>query len=212
VPHATAATRQERSPWEAALGEGVEGLHPQIRAYVRRLPAGSVGRGVGRFDVIGTPRRWLRPALAVLARQGVLAPAWERGVPFVVSNRLDDDGWLRAERTVDLARGAWTMRDAVTIRAGALIDDLGVAGRYRATLAAWVEDGALRLRSTGVSVRIGALHLPLPSLLAPVVHLREGFDDGTGRQRVHLRVEHPLLGRLYEYRGTFGYGIEEGAP
>jgi hypothetical protein len=72
-----------------------------------------------------------------------------------------------------------------------------------------VDGGALRLRSTGVSVRLGRLRVPLPTLVAPVLDLREGFDDAAGRQRVHLRLTHPLIGLLYEYRGTFEYRVEE---
>lgn len=199
-----------RSPWEAALGGSVEALHPRIRAYVAGMPAGALGKGAGLFDVVGTPRRWLWPVLALLARQGVLAPAWCRDVPFTLGNRLTDAGILTAERELLLPRGPWSMCDAVSIVDGELVDDLGTAGRYRAVLHAWAEGGALRLRSTRVSVRLRRAQLPVPRLLAPVVLLREGFDDAAGLQRVHLRLEHPLLGVLYEYRGTFDYRIAPG--
>jgi Domain of unknown function (DUF4166) len=200
------------APWAVALGARVDELHPQIRDYVGGTATGRIGRGVGTFEVVGTPRRWLWPMLALLARQGVLVPAWRRDVPFTVTNRLSHDGTLTAERTFELPGGSWTMHDAVSVQDGELVDDLGTAARYRAHLRAWAENGALRLRSTHVSLRIGGAHLRLPTVLAPVVQLREGFDAAAGRQRVHLRLEHPALGVLYEYRGTFDYRVEEEAP
>lgn len=62
-------------------------LHPRLHAYFGPVPPGSVGRGEGLFDVVGTPRRWLWPVLAWLARDGIVFPVWERAVPFTVENR-----------------------------------------------------------------------------------------------------------------------------
>ena len=199
------------SPWAAALGTAVDELHPRIRDYVQAIPLGSVGRGTGVFEVVGTPRRMLWPVFWVLARKGVVAPVWLHDVPFEIANQPQPgaDPRLAAQRTFALPGGLWTMRDAVSFKGGALTDDLGSARRYRVALHAWAEGGALRLRSSGVTVRVGRMHLPLPRLLAPVVHLREEFDEALGRQRVHLRLTHPVIGLLYEYRGTFEYRIEE---
>lgn len=197
------------APWAAALGGAINELHPSIREYARGVPLGRVGKGEGIFDRVGTPRRWLWPVLAALARQAVVVPVWRRDVPFRIVNRADASGALLAERTFALPGGPWTMHDAVRMDGRALVDDLGATGRYRASLRAWAHDHALRLRSTGVAVRLGPVRVPVPRLLAPVVQLREGWDDAAGRQLVHLRLEHPLLGVLYEYRGSFTYRIEE---
>lgn len=201
------------SPWTAALGPAIDELHPRIRAYVDAIPLSSVGRGAGVFEIVGTPRRALWPVLAVLARQGVLVPVWLRDVPFEITNQPQPgaDPRLAAQRTLALPGGRWTMRDVVSFTGGALSDELGAGCRYRVALHAWAEGGALRLRSSSVSVRVGRVHLPLPRLLAPVVHLREAFDEALGRQRVHLWLTHPVAGLLYEYRGTFEYRVEEQA-
>ncbi|MBE7163154.1 MAG: DUF4166 domain-containing protein, partial [Williamsia herbipolensis] len=62
-------------------------LHPRLRAYFAAIPPGHVGRGDGVFAVVGTPRRWLWPFLALFARDDVMFPVWERDVPFTVENR-----------------------------------------------------------------------------------------------------------------------------
>ena len=65
-----------RSPWEAALGDRLDELDPALRAYFSAIPDGSVGRGSGVFDQVGTPRRWLWPVLAILGRTGIVFPVW----------------------------------------------------------------------------------------------------------------------------------------
>jgi hypothetical protein len=65
-------TSIERSPWEAALGDVLGGLHPRLRGYFAAIPAGHLGVGEGVFATVGTPRRWLWPLLWFFARDGVL--------------------------------------------------------------------------------------------------------------------------------------------
>jgi len=189
------------SPWRAALGDEFGGLHPRLSAYFSAIPAGHVGRGTGTFDRVGTPRRWLWPALRVLQRHRILFPVWEHDVPFTVENR-PDGGALRAVRTFQLAEGDRRMVDVVSIEGGQLVDRLGEGGLLRTGLRASVLDGALRLVSG--SARWGWMPIPF----APRVRLVERFDDAVGRQHVALTLESRLLGRVYEYSGHFDYRIE----
>lgn len=195
------------SPWALALGDRADALHPRVRAYVRPLPPGSVGVGTGRFDSVGTPRRWLWPLLALLARDGVLFAVWQHDVDFRVENR-NDRGTLRARRTFAFAGGDRVMVDAVSIDGGRLVDRLGRRGTVHAHLEAWVDAGALELRSTSTRV----LGIPIPRAVAPTMRLTERWDDGTARQYVALTLDAPLLGRLYEYSGSFTYEIHEETP
>ncbi|WP_394768763.1 DUF4166 domain-containing protein [Lacisediminihabitans sp.] len=111
------------SPYRAVVGGALDGLHPRLRAYFGAIPVGSLGRGEGVFDVVGTPRRWLWPALWVLGRQGVLFAVWQRDVPFTVINRPIVDA---AGRTAVAARGE--LRRRVGPAAGQR-DDRRAAGR-----------------------------------------------------------------------------------
>jgi len=189
------------SPWQRALGDDFELLHPRLHAYFSAIPPGRVGRGSGTFDRVGTPRRWMRLALRVLERRRILFPVWERDVAFTVENRADHSG-VSAVRTFRLRSGDRTMVDHVSFDARGLIDRLGDGGVLDARLAASVVDGELRLVSTSAHWR--RLRIPL----APRVRLTERYDDAAGRQHVALTLESKVLGRLYEYSGHFDYRIE----
>lgn len=197
------STVAERSPWEAALGDRVALLHPRLSEYFSRIPDGFVGRGDGVFDHVGTPRRWLWPVLAILARQGVLFAVWERSVPFTVINR-PRGAWVDAVRIFRFRSGTRVMVDSITSARGLVIDALGFGGAIRTALVPDVVDGALVLRSTAAGIRIGRLRVRLPG---PTVRLTEQFDDTVSRQRVRLELRVPLIGRIYEYSGTFQYEV-----
>lgn len=190
------------SPWEQALGSEIERLHPRLRAYFGPIPAGSIGYGRGVFTRVGSPRRCLRPLLAVLAAEGVLSPGWAADVPFRIRNEPGPSR-VEARRRFEFASGPWTMRDVVSIERGVLTDRLGRRGILSVTLRAEVDDGALVLRSTGVRV----FGVVLPRLIAPTLVLTETWDDDLSAQRVAFRLGSRLWGRLYEYEGTFRYRV-----
>jgi hypothetical protein len=194
------------SPWQVALGPSIAGLHPRLVAYFGAIPSGSVGVGEGVFDVVGTPRRWLWPVLAVLGRSRIVFPVWERDVPFGVVNRARA-GAVDAVRTFRFAGGDRMMVDSIGIRGGQLTDRLGTRGRIESALEATIVDGHLELRSTRVTLRIGRMRIRIPAAIAPRVTLTERFDDEASVQRVSLALDAPLIGRVYEYSGSFTYSI-----
>lgn len=197
-----------QSPYARALGERLDDLHPRLRTYFQAIPDGSVGLGDGVFDRVGTPRRWLWPILRMLERRGVVAACWERDVPFRVENRTIASRAI-GERTFHLARGPWVMHDAVALtRHGRVVDELGEPGMVAACFDVETRDGALELTSRAVGFRLGRLRVRIPQLLSPVVRLTERFDDTADRQHVSLTIDAPIIGRVYEYRGSFRYRIE----
>jgi hypothetical protein len=230
------------SPYELSAPPGtVERLHPRLRAYFARIPDGHVGRGEGVFSVVGTPRRWLWPLLALLAHDGVLFPTWERDVRFTVENRparvgrgsprsgLEARPAVVARRTFLMRSGPRVMVDAITAEPGGLVDHLGRRGRVSAALRVETQDngtqdggtqddgvgrGALRLVSTSVTLRVLGLALRLPTVVAPRVTLVERFDDDLDRQCVSLTLDAPFVGTLYRYAGTFTYAVvpDDDAP
>ncbi|MCA5923262.1 DUF4166 domain-containing protein [Curtobacterium oceanosedimentum] len=213
-----------RSPYELTTPpEVLARLHPRLRTYFGAVPPGHVGRGEGVFAVVGTPRRWLWPLLALFARDAVMFPVWERQVPFTVENhaarvrRGSDTGReahpaVRAHRTFHFRSGTRTMVDAITAGPDGLVDHLGRRGRVSALLRAEVDGagpdaGALRLVSTRVTFRALGRDLRLPAVVSPRVTLVERFDDEADRQRVSLVLSAPVLGTLYRYEGAFRYEI-----
>lgn len=199
------------SPYEAVLGGDLTALHPALRAYFAAIPAGQYGLGRGSFDTVGTPRRWLWPVLAVLARDGVLFPVWEQDVPFTVVNR-PGPGRVDAVRRFRFPGGSRDMIDAIGADADGLADRLGRSGRLEARLDSRIVDGALQLCSRGLFLHLFGRRVPVPKWCAPRVQLTERFDDGDQRQHVRVTVTLPLVGTLYEYAGSFRYAIETGEP
>ncbi|PZE29356.1 DUF4166 domain-containing protein [Curtobacterium sp. MCLR17_055] len=213
-----------RSPYELSTPPDVLArLHPRLRTYFGEIRPGHVGRGEGVFDVVGTPRRWLWPVLAVFARDSVMFPVWERDVPFAVENRparvrrgpgtgLEARPAVRAHRTFRFRSGSRTMVDAITAEPDGLVDHLGRHGRVSARLRTQVDGdgpdaGALRLVSTRVTFRALGREVRLPAALSPRVTLTERFDDEADLQRVSLVLTAPVLGTLYRYEGAFRYEI-----
>jgi len=194
------------SPWPAALGPLLYELDPGLQAYFGDLPAGTTGLGRGTFDVVGTPRRWLWPFLRLVANEGIAVATWQKNVPFTVYNRPDPRRRVvRAERQIALMTGTWTMVDAIAaVGPGTtLVDDLGRHRRLRVVLEPTVVDGALVLRSTAVGIRFGLIRVRVPNAVAPRVKLTERF--AAGRQHVSVTIDLPVIGRIYEYSGSFEY-------
>lgn len=201
-----------QSPYARALGERSQELHPSLRTYFGTVPAGHVGVGEGVFERAGSPRRILWPLLRLLQSRGVAFAGWHADVPFTVRNRTIA-GRAIAERTFHLPGGDWRMHDAVVVTTGGVLaDELGEPGTVRAAFDLSVEGGRLLLRSTAVGLRIGRLRIRIPAPLAPRIRLTEGVVPATGRQRVEVTIDLPLLGRIYEYAGEFSYRVEEERP
>ncbi|GAA3942631.1 hypothetical protein GCM10022383_20600 [Microbacterium soli] len=198
-----------QSPYLRALGEHRAQLHPSLRTYFSAIPRGRIGVGEGVFERVGTPRRWLWPLLRMLQRHGVVHAGWHHDVPFTVYNRTVA-GKAVGVRILHLPDGDWTMKDAVSARPrGRVLDQLGEPTTLAVSFEASTDGGALTLRSSAVGIRLGWMRVTLPWFIAPIVRLRESAEKPAGRQRVALTVDMPLLGRLYEYEGTFTYRIEE---
>ena len=185
------------SLWERAAGEGYVELAPELRTYFRDLPAGSIGVGDGVFERVGTPRRWLWPALAIAGALGIIWPCWEVDVPFRVINRSVEHD-RTARREFHFRSGTRTMVDRISPGPdGTVIDRLGRGGLLSVRLRTSIVDGGVSL----LSERVRLLGVPMP--------LRIGISEVAqgGRQRVELQVTAAGIGRVYEYAGVFQYRI-----
>lgn len=199
------------SPYALALGPHLHDLHPTLQAYFSGVGTDQVGIGEGVFDRVGTPHRWLVPFLRPLQHRGVLVAGWHTDIPFRIENRVAA-GRATAERTLRLPGGDWTMHDSVRLApSGRLVDELGDPVTVSASFETTAVDDAVTLRSRAVGVRLGRIRVRIPRILSPVVRLREAHDPAIGAQRVDVTIDAPLIGRVYEYGGTFTYRIEEDA-
>lgn len=212
-----------RSPYEVMLGARLDDLHHSLRRYFSAIPQGYIGVGEGVFAEFGTPRRWLWPILRVLQSRGVLHAGYARAARFRVINRTvaipgSDIGAAVARREVDLPGGTWVMVDSVVLARSntglqpTVVDRLGDPHTVSAQFKAEVHDGALSMTSVKAGIVVGRLRIRLPRWCAPVVNLTEAYDPVSGLQRITLALNAPLIGRIYEYRGHFSYGIVKEHP
>lgn len=187
-------------------------LHPVLQRYFATIPEGSTGIGEGVFDTFGTDHRWLWPVLALLERWHVIIPGRHHRVPFRVENRTEE-GRQTARRFLHLNPEPWCMVDAVSTSSGrGIVDVLGGPAVVEAHFDLKVDDGRLQMTSRRIVLRIGPARVPVPKAIRPVIRLCERFDDDSGLQHVALTVDAPILGRLYDYSGSFTYRIEGEAP
>lgn len=204
------ATDRMPSPWQRVLGDEFDELHPRLRSYFDEIPRGSIGLGEGEFDAVGTPRPWLRTLFRLAVDSDVLFPVWEHNVSFKVTNTPAVDAGraaVKAKRTFRFGGGDRIMRDLIVGTPVGVVDILGDRRRFRALFHSRVVDGGLVLSSTRVDLRIGRHHVAIPRWVSPRVHLSERFSDVDDRQHVSLTMHFPLVGRVYEYAGSFRYRI-----
>ena len=192
--------------YRRVLGADFDSLSPELRAYFSLPPAGSVGRGSGVYEVAGSRQRWLTPVFALLARRRILFPEYERDVPFTVTNVPGPGEGLSARREFHFPGRERVMQDTMHVVDGRLHDFLGRRGGLEVRLGLSVRDGSLRMLSDRAWLHLGPLRLPLPALLSARVMLDESWSDG--RQRVDVRMLHPLFGEIFRYTGTFDYHYE----
>ena len=192
------------SVYQRVLAEGFAQLDPRLRAYFGRPAAGSVGVGIGRYDVAGSRHRWLRPVFAYLAWRRVLFPEYGHDIPFRVVNTTEADGALSAERTFEFGSRTRVMRDRMAVVDGALHDRLGRRGGLEVELRLEVVDGGLRMLSRRQWLRAGPLRIRIPG----IVRVRLDERSMGTRQRVDVLLTAPGLGEVFRYAGEFDYRIE----
>ena len=197
------------SPYLRAIGARRSALHPELQTYFSAISPDHVGIGEGVFTEAGARRRLLRPFFRRLQPYGALYAGWAKDVPFTLRNTSVGTRTV-SERTLHLPEGDWAMRDVVApLPHGGVHEQLGEPVVLVAIFDADVKDGALELQSRRVGLQLGRVRVRIPRVLAPVIRLTERWDDATGRQSVDVRVDMALIGRVYEYRGTFTYRITE---
>lgn len=134
---------------------------------------------------------------------GPLVPCTGRDVPACVRVYEEADGGCVWERAYQFpGRATRTVRSAKRLDAdGTLLECLGLGLHMR--LALGERGGALEFRSLGYFWRVLGLRVPLPRRWFPGETVVTHRDQGDGRFRFTLSIDHPLLGRIVEQDGIF---------
>lgn len=200
-----------RSVYRALLGDRIDLLQPELSDYVDGAARGEAGVGRGVYEFAGPSTRWLAPLFACTARAHALFGERGRNVGLTVVNVPHRDArgriCLSSTRSFAFAGVTRTMEDTMLAgRDGLLHDFLGRRRFLEVSLRLGVSaEGWLRMRSVGTWLWVGRMRIPIPRMLSARVDLTERWDSAAESQRVHVTLTHPVLGRVFEYRGSFVY-------
>lgn len=192
----------------AALGDDAQRLHPEILAQMR---AGTtVDRAEGVFAVAGSRFGRLGAlALPVVGPQ-MLVTRFGRDVPFTLTTKVGRDAVgrpvLDATREFRFPGATQRITDRLTpsVVPGLVRNLLGARGRVELIEECSVTaDGALRMRTRRIALRVGGRRFALRGILGISVDLVDGWDESRQRRTIAMRATHPLLGTVLEYRGWY---------
>jgi hypothetical protein len=206
-----------RSVYRVLLGDRIDLLQPELSDYVDGVDRGAAGIGRGEYSVAGPSRRWLAPLFACAAPAHALFGERGRNVGLTVVNvpHRDARGRVCLSSTRSFAFGGVTrtMEDTMLAgRDGLLHDFLGRRRFLEVSLCLGVSaEGWLTMRSVATWVWLGRMRVPVPRILSARVDLTERWDAATASQRVDVTLTHPVLGRVFEYRGSFVYDPRGGS-
>lgn len=199
-----------------ALGEESARLHPEIFAQMSVDAEHDSAEGV--FAVAGSRFGRLTGLAWPVVGPGLLVTRLARDVPFridTVSGRS-----MAGRATLDTVRefrfpGApqhVTDRLFATGSPGIVQNALGARGRIEMLEECSVtDDGALRMRTRAVALRLGRRRIMLRGILRIDVDLVDGWDETHRRRTIRMRATSPVLGTVLEYRGWYRYADAVGA-
>lgn len=188
----------------AALGPRWPHLHPDIRARFTLAPGASRQRFSGVMRVVErSPLGWLIARLIAFVR--VLPAARARDVPFEFNlTPAPGGGWIK-ERLYHFGDGRFEFRSVMRIEPkGELIENFPCGLCMKIRLVA--KGGSLYFLDDGYFLRIGhtrKLRLPIPRWLSVGRFTLRHRNIDAERFMVSIRLQHPLLGRLFYQCGTF---------
>lgn len=193
-----------KSIYNRVLGEEFHRLHPEMqKKYGLTSDQNLMILGQGRMVEIRGTHPLMRPFLQIGAKDHLIFAERGKDVPFTLENYVyaDEEGrervsWIRRFFFPYSIRG-FDAAMRYDEERGCLIDDLGKSGLIQTELDLHVTtEGGLYMESRAMN--IGGLM----SMASPKTTVYEHYDEKEEVYRVHVHVEHPLLGTLLMYEGT----------
>lgn len=208
VPFAAANARG--AAFLEALGEDAQRLHPELLAQMRVEATHDSAEGL--FEVAGSKFGRLAGLASPVVGPGLLVTRFARDVPFRIETVSGRSHGGRA--TLDTIRefrfpGATQHvvdRLFATGRPGIVQNALGARGRVQMLEQCSVTgDGALRMNTRAVALRVGGHRIALRGILRIDVELVDGWDEAHRRRTIDMRATSPVLGTVLEYHGWYRY-------
>lgn len=170
--------------------------------YANRANREDVVRASGTMRIWQSP--WMRPAAILFRWTQTLVPVTEDGVSTQVTFKTHTGShafWYDRRFTLRDGRTMTFVSRMEPRRGNEVVEWTGSGIGWHATFS--FQDNRVRLRHLGYRMRLGRFDIALPMawLVGRPVAWEEAFSDT--EFRMEMTIEHPLLGRLYSYSGTF---------
>ncbi|EFM12446.1 conserved hypothetical protein [Paenibacillus curdlanolyticus YK9] len=198
------------SIYEQALGKNFERLHPRIQERFGFASADHIASvGTGTMEWIWY-NRWVTPLLCVGASRHIMFPQGGSDVPFTIENYayIDQFGretvsWIRRFDFGPLTRHF----DATMIyseqRRG-IVDYLGNKQHLAVDLRVHAaSNGGIQFTSGEQRFYEGMLGFRFPKLFTATANVNEWFDEELQKFRIAVEVRNPVIGTIFNYRGSF---------
>ncbi|MGI8313516.1 DUF4166 domain-containing protein [Halobacillus mangrovi] len=193
-----------QSIYHRALGEEFHNLHPEMqKKYGLTSKQNLMILGQGKMTEIRGTHPVIRPFLTFLAKDNIVFAERGKDVPFTLENYAYEDemgretvSWIRrfffpfSIRGFDAAMRYDEEKQAV-------VDDLGKSGSLQTELKLHVTpEGGLFMESEDMSWQ------EKWNVSGPTTSVYEHYDEQEEAYRVHVHVEHPVLGTMLMYEGA----------
>lgn len=198
------------SIYKRALGADFDELHPKIQerfGFTSDDGVACIGRGT--MDYVRNGGFHVFPFLLVGATHNTMFPEENTAVPFEIRNYAYEDQygrevvtWLRTfqmprERQFDAAMVYSETRDRI-------VDYLGSHHHLAVDINLSVSDrDGLRLRTGDQRLYWFGHGVAFPLVLSARADVHEWYDDDAEQYRIEVEVRNPLVGRIFEYAGSF---------
>jgi len=166
----------------------------------------------GTIDEVWHRPRWIASLLWLSTLPNMLFPETGRNIParLVISPVRTRDGqsvqfWRRTFRFPRARRFNATL--TYDPASHSLIEALGPGGVLETDwIACYIPPHRLVIASRSAWIRLAFLRIPLPALLTPTVRVVQDAGLSSDTVQVDFLMRHPLLGRIFGYKGTFSSG------
>ncbi|WP_068775921.1 DUF4166 domain-containing protein [Paenibacillus sp. FJAT-26967] len=207
------------SIYELALGPAFKSLHPRIQerfGFCSSDRTASIGQGVMERIWFS---KWAALPLLLGTTRHIMFPQGGSGIPFTIENYAYQDSygretvtWIRKFKFPGMIRHFDATMIYSSQRQG-IVDYLGNKQHLAVDLEiAAAPNQGIRIRSGDQRFYEGWLGFRFPRIFTGTADVCEWYDEDIERYRISVEVTNPILGTVFQYKGTFRAHFIETQP
>jgi len=197
------------SIYKQILGDQFYSLQPMLQKRYA-LPSGKSFQASGVMKKIRRGPKWMFPLFLLGTHWKFLFPEHGEDIPFTIMNtsQIGQNG----EKQVHWKRTFYFPKKkryfnalmSMDMEKGVVKDYLGEPSLFYSELIFFVtEVGHMRIESRKQRLVMGKIEIPLPKILQGIVQVTEHYIEEKDAFSIHVQIQNPLIGILFEYEGEF---------